>query len=112
MIDPSIYKIYKEEKKVFIPDFGAIIYSEATDSIDFNELLTFDDGKVIEEIQSRQKSGKREARKALKAHIEKVKSKLDDGKTHLIRGLGYLYKDESGAYAIQKDKPGSKRWYY
>lgn len=108
MIDPSIYKIYKEEKKVFIPDFGAIIYSEATDSIDFNEHLTFDDGKVIEEIQSRQKSGKREARKALKTHLDKVKAKLDDGKSHLIRGLGYLYKDEDGSIAIQENKPKTK----
>jgi hypothetical protein len=109
MIDPSIYKIYKEEKKVFIPDFGAIIYSEATDTIDFNELLTFDDGKVIEEIQSKQKSGKREARKALKDHIAKVKAKLEDGKPHLIRGLGYLFKDEEGSYAIQKNKPEIKK---
>ena len=109
MIDPSIYKIYKEEKKVFIPDFGAIIYSEATDTIDFNELLTFDDGKVIEEIQSKQKSGKREARKALKDHITKVKAKLEDGKPHLIRGLGYLFKDEEGSYAIQKNKPEIKK---
>ena len=51
MIDQSINEVFQRDKKVFIPDFGAIIYSEITDSIDFNNLLTFDDGKVIAEIQ-------------------------------------------------------------
>ncbi len=105
MIDPCIYKVYKQDLKVFIPDFGAIIYSEATDSIDFNDLLTFDDGKVIEEIKSRKKTSKKVAEKALKEHIDDLKEKLDAGKSHLIRGLGYLYKNEEGSYAIQKKKP-------
>ena len=105
MIDPCIYKVYKQDKKVFIPDFGAIIYSEVSDSIDFNDLLTFDDGKVVEEIQSKQKISEKEAKKALKEHIDKIKAKLEDGDSHLIRGLGYLYKDEQGSYAFQKKKP-------
>lgn len=105
MIDPCIYKVYKQDLKVFIPDFGAIIYSEATDSIDFNDLLTFDDGKVVEEIKSRKKTSKKVAEKALKEHVDDLKGKLDAGKSHLIRGLGYLFKDEAGSYAIQKKKP-------
>ena len=51
MIDRCIFEVYNRDKKVFIPDFGAIIYSEYNDQIDFNDLLTFDDGKVVEEIQ-------------------------------------------------------------
>ena len=105
MIDPCIYKIYKEDKKVIIPDFGAIIYSEATDTIDFNDVLTFDDGKVIDEIRARKKSTKKAAAKALNDHIEKVRLKLESGKPHLIRGLGYIFKTEEGAYAVQKNKP-------
>ena len=105
MIDPCIYKVYKRDKKVFIPEFGAIIYSEASDTLDFNDLLTFDDGKVIEEIKAKHKLSEEKAREKLEEHVSNLKTKLEEGKSHLIRGLGYLFKNEQGSYAIQKSKP-------
>jgi hypothetical protein len=77
MIDQAINEVYKRDQKVFIPDFGAIFYSEASDSIDFNELLTFDDGKLIAEIQKQEYLSEEDARRALEEYLVSVKSTLD-----------------------------------
>jgi len=105
MIDQCIFDVYQRDKKVFLPDFGAIIYSEFNDSVDFNDLLTFDDGKVVEEIQKQESLAEEEARKALEEYIEEIKNTLGKGKLHYIGGIGYLSKDENGSYLIEKSKP-------
>jgi len=105
MIDQCIFDVYQRDKKVFLPDFGAIIYSEFNDSVDFNDLLTFDDGKVVEEIQKQESLSEEEARKALEDYIEEIKNTLGKGKLHYIGGIGYLAKDENGNYFIEKSKP-------
>ncbi len=108
MIDQCIFDVYQRDKKVFLPDFGAIIYSEFNDSIDFNDLLTFDDGKVVEEIQKQESLSEEEARKALEEYIEEIKNTLGKGKLHYIGGIGYLSKDENGSYFIEKSQPSDE----
>jgi hypothetical protein len=105
MIDQCIYKVYQRDKKVFIPDLGAIIYSEYNDDVDFNEHLTFDDGKVVEEIQKQQFLSEEEARNALEEYVQDIKSSLGKGKLHFFGGIGYLSKDEKGSCFLQKSKP-------
>lgn len=105
MIDPCIYKVYKENQQVFIPEFGAIIKSEVSDSPSFNAMLNFDDGKVIEAIMDKQSISEDEARTLLQEHVQTIKDKIEEGKTHYIRGLGHLYKDEVGSFAVSKKKP-------
>ncbi len=107
MIDQCIIKIYQRDKKVFIPEFGAIIYSEFNDKVDFNELLTFDDGKVIKEIQNQQTIPEEDARKALNKYIQKIKNTLKKGKSQFIGGIGYIVQDEQGSIKIQKEKPSN-----
>jgi len=102
MIDQSIHEVYQRDKKVFIPDFGAIIYSEVTDKIDFNDLLTFDDGKIIAEMQKQQQISEEEARNELDEYVQRVKSALNQGQLHFFAGIGYLSKDSQGSYAIEK----------
>jgi len=105
MIDQCIFDVYQRDKKVFLPDFGAIIYTEFNDSIDFNDLLTFDDGKVVEEIQKQESLSEEEARNALEEYIQDIKDTLGKGKLHYIGGIGYLSKDENDNYFIEKSKP-------
>src|SRR5210317_41225 len=100
MIDSSIYKVYKENQQVFIPEFGAIIQSEVFDSPSFNAMLNFDDGKVIEAIMEKQSISEDEVRVQLQEHVQMIKDKLDEGKTHYVRGLGHIYKDELDSYAV------------
>jgi nucleoid DNA-binding protein len=104
MIDQCISLVFQRDKKVFIPEFGAIIYSEFNDNVDFNELLTFDDGKVIEEVQKQQSISEEEARKALEKYVKKIKSTVEKGKSHHIAGIGHLTKDDQGSLMIQKEK--------
>ena len=63
MIDQAIYKVFKRDKKVIIPDFGAFIHSEITDTADFNALLNFDDGKIIAQIQKQQNLSEEDSKK-------------------------------------------------
>lgn len=104
MIDLAINEVYKRDQKVFIPDFGAVFYSEASDSIDFNELLTFDDGKLIAEIQKQEYLSEEDARRALEEYLVSVKSTLDQGKSYFLGGIGYLSKNDEGALVMQKTK--------
>lgn len=107
MIDQAIYEVYQRDKKVFIPDFGAIIYSEVTDNIDFNDLLTFDDGKVIGEIQKQEQMAEEDAKYELNEYVENIKRELNQGQLHFFKGIGYLSKDPHGVYSIQKTAPSS-----
>ena len=102
MIDHSIYEVYQQDKKVVIPDFGAFIFSDVTESIDFNDLLTFDNGKVIAEIQKQQKLPEEEARYALSEYVQQIKDTLSQGNLHFFEGIGYLAKDAQGFYSIQE----------
>lgn len=107
MINQCIHKVYQRDKKVFIPEFGAIIYSEFNDEVDFNELLTFDDGKVIEEIQKQQSITEEQARKALEKYVREVKATVEKGKSHNFEGIGYLSRDKQGALVMQKGPTNS-----
>lgn len=102
MIDQCIFEVYRRDKKVFIPDFGAFIYSEYNDDVDFNDLLTFDDGKVVEEIQKQQSINEAEARIALNNYVQDIKNTLATGKLHFIQGFGNLLKDDNGSISIKK----------
>jgi len=105
IIDNSINEVYQRDKKVFIPEFGAIIYSEFNDTIDFNDLLTFDDGKVISEIQRQQNGSEEDAANALNDYVQDIKELLSQGKAHFFGGIGYLFKDDQGSFSISKTKP-------
>jgi hypothetical protein len=105
MIDHSIYEVFHRDKKVVIPDFGAIIFSEVTDTIDFSDLLTFDDGKVIAEIQKQQNLPEEEARYALSEYVQRITNTLNQGMLHFFEGIGYLAKDPQGSFFIHKTKP-------
>jgi len=105
IIDNAINEVYQRDKKVFIPEFGAIIYSEFNDTIDFNDLLTFDDGKVISEIQRQQNGSEEEASNALNDYVQDIKELLTQGNAHFFGGIGYLFKDDQGSFSISKTKP-------
>ena len=102
MILQCIIEVYQRDKKVFIPDFGAFIYSEFNDDVDFNDLLTFDDGRVVEAIQKAQTISEDEARNALNSYVYDVKQTLDAGKLHFMDGFGYLARDQGGAICLRK----------
>ena len=102
MIDQSIYKVFKRDKKVIIPDFGAFIHSEITDTADFNDLLNFDDGKIIAEIQKQQKLSEEEARNDLSEYVQGITKTLNQGIQHFFEGIGYLAQDPQGSYSIHK----------
>ena len=108
MIDQCIYEVYKRDKKVLIPDFGAFFYSESTNKVNFNDLLNFDDGKVVKEIQKQQFLSEEGARKALEQYVWDIKNILDQGKLLFFGGIGYLFKDDNGAFSIQKTKPATE----
>ncbi len=107
MIDQCINEVYKRDERVIIPDFGAIIYSEYSESADFNDLLNFDDGKVLSEIQKQHSMSEEEASEALVKYVEELKEKLNQGNSVFIGGIGYIIKDDQGAYSIQKAKPAA-----
>ena len=100
LIDNSISEVFKRDKKVFIPDFGALIYSDFNDGIDVNELLNFDDGKIVEEIQKQESVSEEEAKSKLEEYVENLKSNLDEKGTYFIGGVGYINKGEDGELTV------------
>ncbi len=105
MIEACIFEVYKRDRRVFIPEFGALIYSEFNDDIDFNSHLTFDDGKIVAEIMERQGTSDDEARIALNAYVQQLKDSIGQGKLHYIKGIGYFCMDQDGNYMVQKNNP-------
>ena len=100
MIDNAIFKIYQQDKKVFIPDFGAIIYSEFSDTIDFNPHLNFDDGKIVTEIQKQESISEEEAKSELEEYIINLNANLDAKGTFYLGGIGYFSKGEDGTITV------------
>ncbi|MCG8306378.1 MAG: SPOR domain-containing protein [Cytophagales bacterium] len=107
MIGQSIQAVYQRDKKVFIPEFGAFFYSEATNRLDFNDLLTFDDGKIIREIQKQQTLSEEEARSTLDKYVQKIRNILEYKKSYLFEGIGTLVKQEDGTLAIDRNEDAS-----
>lgn len=107
MIDQSICVVYQQDNKVIIPDFGALIYSEVTEDVDFNDILTFDDGKVIAEIQKQQNLSEEEAQNALSEYVKDIVRTLDQGKSFFFDGIGYLDKDDQDSYSFRVIQPSS-----
>jgi len=97
LIDNSISEVFQRDKKVFIPDFGALIYSEFNDAIDINELLNFDDGKIVAEIQRQESVTEEQAAKKLHEFVENLKTSIEKKGTYFIGGIGYINKGEDGA---------------
>ncbi len=104
MIDQCINAVFQREQRVFIPGFGAVIYSEATDRSYFNEHLTLDDGKVLEEIQRQQHMDLEESKSALSNYIQSLQETIKDKGYYFIGGIGYLAIDERGDLALSKTK--------
>lgn len=100
LIDNSISAVFQRDKKVFIPDFGALIFSEFNNEIDFNTHLNFDDGKILAEIQRQEAVSDEEARGLLEDYIEQVKANLAQNGTHYIGGIGYINKGDDDSYTI------------
>ncbi len=102
MIEKCIYDVYKRDERVIIPEFGAIIYSDYSDEADFNAYLNFDDGKVAGEMQKQMKLSEEEATATLEKFVDNISKQIDNGKTVLIEGIGYMSRDEDGSIVIQK----------
>ncbi len=104
MIDQCINNVFQRDQKVFIPEFGAIIFSEATNKSYFNEHLTFDDGKVISEIERQECLSTEESKKELSQFLGTIKDALKDKGHYYLGGIGYLMKDERGDVTLSKTK--------
>jgi len=104
LIDNSISEVFHRDKKVFIPDFGAIIHSDFNDEIDFNASLNFDDGKIIADIQRQQEISEDAAKSALSDYVLNIKNALEREGEHLLGGIGYINMDENGSITISKAK--------
>ena len=64
--------------------------------------MTFDNGKVIAEIQKQQSLPEEEARYVLSEYVQQIKDTLSQGNLHFFEGIGYLAKDAQGFYSIQE----------
>ena len=104
MIDQCINAVFQRDQRVFIPGFGAVIYSEATDRSYFNEHLTLDDGKVVEEIQRQERLSPEESKDTLTQYIQSIQEALKDKGYYFIGGIGYLSMDERGGMTLAKTK--------
>jgi len=104
MIDQCIYEVYKREERVIIPNFGAFIHSGFSDEINFNDLLNYDDGKVLEEIQKQMSLSEEKAKDALEKYVKDITNKLKKGKSVFLGGIGYLSKDGDGDISVEKVK--------
>lgn len=98
MIDQSISKVLKRDNRVFIPEFGAFYLSETNNKIEFNDLLNFDDGRILTEIAKSLSISQEEAAEKLDAHVSNIKHAVESGEGYFFEEIGFLKRDETGNY--------------
>jgi nucleoid DNA-binding protein len=103
MIRNALNNVYKKDQKVFIPDFGLIFFSDATESALFNNLLTLDDGKLIHEIMDTGGVTEDKARQLLKEFLSEVKLTTESGKAYSLGDIGYFSLNSQNELTINEE---------
>lgn len=94
-----IIELLKTESTVIIPEFGALM--GAGNSLMFNPILKFNDGKLIKYIAKKEGKDEQEVANMVAKHVKEINLVLDKGESYEIFGLGSFSKGGDGKVVFQ-----------
>ena len=107
-IDQHITVLLSSNDCVIIPDFGAFIADYKAPSVDsnhskkpsksilFNTHLTRNDGLLINALVENEGLNYQNAKQKIKLYVSEINQTLEQGKSHIIEGIGEFKLDNAG----------------
>lgn len=89
-VEEAIVVGLAEKKSIIIPSFGSIIKSgpEGSETIIFNQFLTYNDKKLTEILCQNNNLNEEEALSLIAEYVATIKESLENNRVHSISGLG------------------------
>lgn len=110
MLDNILSDALQKHTRVIIPKIGAFVNKKQGDIniISFNSILKFDDGILTTLVAEAEHIDKTVASEKVKAYVEAILKKIDEGSQYKIEGIGNLYKDANGKIQFLESKAAAK----
>lgn len=96
-------ELIENNARVILPEFGAFLVKDdgtgvfKPQNVTFSPFLRYNDGMVEEQLATKLKLSKDQAKEKLESFIEMLKSELQSKKIFVIQGLGSLQIDSRGS---------------
>lgn len=101
-MDKIILKLLKENGRVIIPDFGALIVKQKTPfTVIFNEFLQYNDGALVGAIAEDLNIERDDAAIKVKDMTNELQDKLSKGEDITLTEVGILSKSATGKIALK-----------
>jgi hypothetical protein len=92
-MDNYIKQVLLEENTIILPKLGALtVTSIKTGEMMFLSYLNYDDGKLAKFVAEKENITEDEARAKVKAFVDEIKQKIEDGSFYNLGKLGHFFK--------------------
>ncbi len=92
-MDNYIKQVLLEENTIILPKLGALtVTSIKTGEMMFLSYLNYDDGKLAKFVAEKENITEDEARAKVKALVDEIKQKIEDGSFYNLGKLGHFFK--------------------
>lgn len=100
-MDKLILKLLKDNGRIIIPDFGALIVKQKSPfKVIFNEFLQYNDGALINSLAEQEGINKDEAAQKVKQLTKELESKLGSGQKITLDEIGTLARSTTGKITL------------
>ncbi len=100
-MDSLILKLLKDNGRIIIPDFGALIVKQKTPfKVIFNEFLQYNDGALINAFAEREGISKEDASAKVKQLTKEFIAKLNSGEKITLEEIGTLVRTSTGKITL------------
>lgn len=102
-MDKIILDLLKENGRVIIPDFGALIVKQKSPfTVIFNEFLQYNDGALISAVATNKSIERDDAASKTREFTKGIQDKLNAGEEVTLEGIGVLIKSATGKISIKE----------
>lgn len=102
-MDKIILDLLKENGRVIIPDFGALIVKQKSPfTVIFNEFLQYNDGALIGAVEKTENIDRDNAAAKTREFTKEIQTKLGKGEEITLTGIGVLTKSATGKISIKE----------
>lgn len=101
IMDELIISLLKENGRIILPDFGALIVKQKNPfTVIFNEFLQYNDGFFTAAVENKFQISKAEAVEKVQQFVSALNQSLDKGEEILLEEIGILYKTPAGKITL------------
>ncbi len=101
-MDEIILKLLKENGRVIVPDFGALIVKQKTPfTVIFNEFLQYNDGALVGAVASSLNIERDAASAKVRDMTKELQEKLKNNQEVMLSGIGVLSKSSTGKISLR-----------